>query len=131
MFEEGGISYVYLCYGVHELFNVVTNRQHIPDAVLIRALEPVEGIDHMLKRAGKNTRFRITSGPGKLSVALGITRALNAVPLSGDQVWIEDRSINIPATEIAAGERIGLNFNGKDARLPWRFTIKGNTWVSK
>jgi DNA-3-methyladenine glycosylase len=131
MFENGGVSYVYLCYGVHELFNVVTNKPGIAEAVLIRALEPTDGIDLMMQRYRiKNTKG-ITSGPGKLTKALGISRKQNLEDLSGDVVWIEDRDWSVGPKEIRASARIGMNFPGKDALLPWRFTIKGNVWVSK
>jgi DNA-3-methyladenine glycosylase len=131
MFEKGGVSYVYLCYGVHELFNVVTNHEGVADAVLIRALEPANGIDIMMQRSRVESLNRITSGPGKLSKALGITRKHNFMNLQGDELWIEDRQVVIPSQQIVSSARIGLNFKGKDAHLPWRFTIKDNSWVSK
>lgn len=131
MHEPGGISYVYLCYGVYELFNVVTNKRDIPDAVLIRGLEPIDGIDTMMRRCNSDTQTRITSGPGKLTRALGISRVHNRVDLRGGQIWLEDQGIALKPGQILASKRIGLNFTGKDAHLPWRFTIKGNTWVSK
>ena len=131
MFENGGLSYVYLCYGVHELFNVVTNRQGIPEAVLIRALEPADGVDLMMKRYKTRSPLRITSGPGKLTKALGITRKHNLLDLNSDSVWIEDRKIKVNPLNIETSPRIGMNFPGEDAFLPWRFTIKDNRWVSK
>ena len=74
MFFDGGISYIYLCYGIHNLFNVVTNKQNFPDAVLVRAIEPQEGIEVMLKRRKlSKLGYNLTSGPGILSKALGIT----------------------------------------------------------
>jgi DNA-3-methyladenine glycosylase len=131
MFEGGGVSYVYLCYGVHELFNVVTNKEGIAEAVLIRALEPFDGVDLMMRRYQIQNPKGITSGPGKLTKALGIDRAHNLADLTGDIVWIEDRKVLVKPTQIHTSARIGMNFKGKDAVLPWRFTIKGNTWVSK
>lgn len=131
MFEQGGVSYVYLCYGVHELFNVVTNKKGFAEAVLIRALQPVDGIDLMMDRYKIKKPNGITSGPGKLTKALGITRAHNLQDLNGDTVWIEDRNHKVKANSIHASARIGMNFHGEDAILPWRFTIKGSTWVSK
>jgi DNA-3-methyladenine glycosylase len=131
MFGEGGHAYVYLCYGIHDLFNVVTNEADEPEAVLVRALEPMEGIKWMLERMGTNTEKRITSGPGKLTKALGIDRRMNGLALWSDQLWIEDRGINVTRQAIVASARIGIDYAGQDALLPWRFTIKGNTWVSK
>ncbi len=131
MFENGGVSYVYLCYGVHELFNIVTNQKGIAEAVLIRALEPIDGLDIMMKRYQTINSKRITSGPGKLARALGITRNHNLEDLTGSTVWIEDRNVIIKPNQINTSARIGMNFKGKDAVLPWRFTINGNTWVSK
>lgn len=131
MFEAGGLSYVYLCYGVHELFNIVTNNEGLAEAVLIRALEPMEGIDLMMQRYQTKKSKAITSGPGKLAKALGITREHNLIDLTGDTVWVEDRDLKIKPSNIVASARIGMNFPGDDAFLPWRFTIKGNEWVSK
>lgn len=131
MFEEGGVSYVYLSYGVHELFNIVTSKKGLGEAVLIRALEPVVGVDIMLKRYGTNQQKSITSGPGKLAKALGINRQHNMIDLTSDTLWIEDRNIKIKPSSIISSARIGMNFPGEDAFLPWRFTIKGNEWVSR
>jgi DNA-3-methyladenine glycosylase len=131
MFERGGVSYVYLCYGVHELFNVVTNKEGLAEAVLIRALEPTDGVGLMMERYGIKQPKGITSGPGKLAKALGITRAHNLQDLTGNTIWIEDRGMVVTPKNIQASARIGMNFPGKDALLPWRFTIKGNEWVSK
>lgn len=132
MFEKGGHAYVYLCYGMHYLFNVVTNKPSIPEAVLIRALEPLEGIDEMKLRRGliKNP-LHLTSGPGKLTKALGINKNLNGKFLSDDEVWIESRGRRVSAGNIVSSPRIGIDYAGEDALLPWRFTIKGNPWVSK
>jgi DNA-3-methyladenine glycosylase len=130
MFEKGGISYVYLCYGMHHLFNVVTNQPGKADAVLIRALEPVQGMDLMMERMNVNMIKRITSGPGKLTKALGITKRWNGVDLVGEQVWIEEGE-KVAASKIKADARIGIDYAGEDALLPWRFSIKDNKWVSK
>ena len=130
MFEKGGISYVYLCYGMHHLFNVVTNQTGKADAVLIRALEPLRGMDAMMERMKVNSIKRITSGPGKLTKALGITKRWNGVDLMGDQVWIEEGE-KVTSSTIKADARIGIDYAGEDALLPWRFSIKDNKWVSK
>lgn len=119
LFHEGGIAYVYLCYGIHYLFNIVTNKKDYPEAVLIRALEPVTGIAN---------KSRITSGPGKLTKALDIDLSYNESSLVKDNIWIEDNGV-IPEIEISS--RIGVDYAGEDAKLPWRFSIKNNKWVSK
>jgi DNA-3-methyladenine glycosylase len=132
MFEGGGYAYVYLCYGMHYLFNVVTNVAGVADAVLIRALEPVDGIEEMhLRRGNLRHNLHLTSGPGKLTKALGIDRTFNGKLLLNDDVWVEDMGIKIPSRKIVASERIGIDYAGDDARLPWRFTIRENEWVSK
>lgn len=132
MFEEGGRAYVYLCYGMHHLFNVVTNGRDTAEAVLVRALEPLEGIDIMkLRRNTPVNGFQLTSGPGKLTKALGIGRSFNGKSLLDDEIWIEDSGMKLASRSIVASERIGIDYAGEDARLPWRFTVKGNGWVSK
>jgi DNA-3-methyladenine glycosylase len=132
MFEKGGFAYVYLCYGMHYLFNVVTNTDEVPDAVLIRAVEPIAGVDEMKLRRGNPARdFHLTSGPGKLSKALGIDRRLNGKSLLDDEVWIEDIGKKITSRNIESSPRIGIDYAGEDALLPWRFTIRNNPWVSR
>jgi DNA-3-methyladenine glycosylase len=132
MFENGGYSYVYLCYGMHNLFNVVTNIEGVPEAVLVRALEPISGIDEMqLRRGMQKDSLHLTSGPGKLTKALGIDRSFNGKLLLNDEVWIEDLNVKVTTSKMQASKRIGIDYAGEDAKLPWRFTIKGNKWVSK
>lgn len=132
MFEDGGHAYVYLCYGMHHLFNVVTNKKGVADAILIRALEPVEGIEEMQhRREGLKNNFHLTSGPGKLTKAMGIDRKWNGKLLLDDEVWIEGGNSKLSTKNIVASPRIGIDYAGDDANLPWRFTIKGNKWVSK
>jgi DNA-3-methyladenine glycosylase len=132
MFEKGGYAYVYLCYGMHNLFNVVTNKNGVAEAVLVRALEPVHGVKEMEMRRGSLANpFHLTSGPGKLTKALGIDRKLNGKFLLDNEVWIEDTGKKISAANIEASARIGIDYAGEDARLPWRFTIKGSKWISK
>ncbi len=131
MFEKGGFTYVYLCYGMHHLFNIVTNEPGMAEAVLIRALEPVHGIDEMvLRRGALKNPFHLTSGPGKLTKALGIDRNLNGKFLLDDEVWVEDYDYKIQNRNIVTGPRIGIDYAGEDALLPWRFRLKGNGWVS-
>lgn len=132
MFGQGGHSYVYLCYGMHNLFNIVTNRSDVADAILIRAIEPLEGIEEMKKRRGRlSNNFHLTSGPGKLTKALGIDRKWNGKYLLGNEIWVEDFGHHIQKKDIEASHRIGIDYAGEDAKLPWRFTVKGNLWLSK
>jgi DNA-3-methyladenine glycosylase len=131
MFNTGGYAYVYLCYGIHNLFNVVTGPQGTGNAVLIRALEPIDGIDVMKRRMDTSNIRRITSGPGKLTKALGIDRSFNSKHLTGSDVWIDDQGLIVKKQQVVASKRIGIDYAGKDADLPWRFTIDGNEWVSK
>lgn len=131
MFAAGGHAYVYLCYGMHHLFNVVTNREGVAEAVLIRAIEPAAGLDTMEARRGKlRQAIHLTSGPGKLTKALGIDRSFNGKYLLNNEVWIEDPGYSIPAKQIVAAPRIGIDYAGEDAGLPWRFYIRDNKWVS-
>ena len=130
MFGPGGYSYVYLCYGIHHLFNVVTNEAGSADAVLVRALEPLEGGDIMIARMKTKSLKRITSGPGKLTKALGIDRSFNAKYLLDNEVWLEDHT-KVSGRAIIASPRVGIDYAGEDAFLPWRFTIKDNEWISK
>lgn len=131
MFERGGRAYVYLCYGVHEMFNVVTNKKGKADAILIRALEPLLGMDIMLNRMNADAIARITSGPGKLTRAMGIDRKLNGESLEMNKIWIEDHGVKIKPKDIISSPRIGIDYAGDDALLPWRFTLRGNKWVSR
>ncbi len=128
----GGFSYVYLCYGMYEMFNVVTNREGIADAVLIRALEPLSGIPEMeIRRGPLKNPFHLTSGPGKLTKAMGIDRKLNGKSLLDGEVWLEDVGTRISPRTIEVSPRIGIDYAGEDAKLPWRFTIKGSRWISR
>ncbi len=130
MFETGGVAYVYLCYGIHHLFNVVTNKKGMADAVLVRALQPVEGEEWMLKRMKATSLTRITSGPGKLTKALGIDRTFDGKYLNSTEVWIEE-GVNVSSRQVVSSARVGIDYAGEDALLPWRFSIKDNEWVSK
>lgn len=132
MYAEGGISYVYLCYGVHYLFNVVTGIKEEPHAVLIRAIYPTIGIEKILERTKKNNiSYKLTNGPGKLSKALGITNKQNGLNLDGGLVWIEDLQTHISAENILITERIGVQYAGEDAKLPYRFLLKPEFVIKK
>lgn len=132
MYKAGGVSYVYLCYGIHHLFNVVTGIEGNPHAVLIRGLAPMDGLSTMLKRRNMQSLTpKITAGPGALAKALGIDKNLNAKDLLGNEIWIEDVGIQYLATEIISSPRVGVAYAQDHALLPWRFYIKGNKFVSK
>lgn len=132
MFQKGGYAYVYMCYGIHYLFNVVTNREETAEAVLIRAVEPIAGLEEIkFRRSILKNDIHLTSGPGKLTKALGIDRTFNGKSLLDDEIWIEDSGMKLAANLIVASERIGIDYAGEDARLPWRFSVKGNSWVSR
>ncbi len=164
LYKEGGNAYVYFCYGMYYLFNVITGKENTANAVLIRAIEPEIGIDIMmqrkmrrlkLKNKNKNDVFfkndfpihkigsvnailnRITSGPGLLTIALGIDLRHNGIAICENEyknkleIWLEDRSVNISNKDIIETTRIGIDYAEEHVFLPWRFKIKGNTWVSK
>ncbi|WP_342648349.1 DNA-3-methyladenine glycosylase [Mucilaginibacter sp. CSA2-8R] len=132
MFEHGGIAYIYLCYGIHEMLNVVTSVEGQPHAVLIRAINPTVGVDAMLSRRNMAlVKPNITAGPGSVGKALGINRKLNGVSLQSAQLWIEDQGLSFEPEQIAAVPRIGVAYAAEDALLPYRYYIKGNVYVSK
>jgi len=125
------MSYVYLCYGIHHLFNIVTNEKDQADAVLIRAVEPISGIDIMCQRRGMDKpRPNLTSGPGKLTQALGISVQQNGIYLLGSRVWLEEMA-PIHPSKIVVSQRIGVDYAKEDALKPWRFYIKDNPWISR
>lgn len=132
LYSKGGISYVYLCYGIHHLFNIVSSVEGEPHAVLIRAIEPLTGKDIMeTRRNMPASKAAISSGPGSAAKALGIDRSFNKKDLNGDEIWIEDHEIKYPPEQIIASPRIGVAYAQEDALLPWRFFIKENKYVSK
>ncbi|MEO5572600.1 MAG: DNA-3-methyladenine glycosylase [Bacteroidia bacterium] len=125
MYWEGGTAYVYLCYGIHSLFNVVTNTSDIPHAVLIRGIHPTHGMEIMLKRRNKKSAGKtLTNGPGSVGQALGINRAHTGMKLSGNKIWIEDRNKIISASEIFITKRIGVEYSKEAAHYPYRFVLK-------
>jgi DNA-3-methyladenine glycosylase len=132
LYHEGGISYVYLCYGIHHLFNIVTSVKDEPHAVLVRAVEPLEGKEIMeLRRNMPFTKAAISSGPGSAAKALGIDRSFNKKDLSGEEIWIEDHGIRYTPDQIVSTPRVGVAYAQEDALLPWRFFVKENKYVSK
>ena len=132
MLQEGGVAYVYLCYGVHHLFNFVTNIKDVPQAILLRGIFPIEGIDWMEKRMEKRFSGKeFTNGPGKLSKAMGIKTKHDGTSLSGSKIWVEDVGIQIGEKEIYTGPRIGVDYAGSDTQLPYRFLIVSPEWIQK
>jgi DNA-3-methyladenine glycosylase len=131
MYAKAGSAYIYLIYGIHHLFNVVTNKIDVPHAVLIRALEPVEGIPVMLERTGKRQPdLTLTKGPGNVSKALGLHTSDTGVSLLGEKIFIGDDGHRLRGAEIGRSVRIGVDYAGPDALLPYRFFVKGNGYVS-
>lgn len=133
MYQPGGVAYVYLCYGIHHLFNIITNTDGNADAVLIRAVEPVKGIEQMLQRRNKPKLDKtLTSGPGNFSKAFGLDKSHYGANMTGDEVWIErDASLRFRESEITISKRIGIDYADEDKHLPWRFYLNTSKFVSK
>ncbi len=131
MFHQGGTAYVYFIYGMYYQFNVVTNKENVPHAILLRALEPVEGIERMRERRPVKRERDLTSGPGKLCQALGLDRSFNGEDLLGERVWIESSERKLALGRIASGARIGIDYAEDYKDKPWRFWIKDNPYVSR
>ncbi len=132
MFMTGGTAYVYRCYGIHHLFNISTNIADVAEAVLIRGIEPLEGVEIMQQRRGlPTTSPKISAGPGNLTIALSIGGELTGKDVFSGPLWIEDRGLRPKAEDIEVGTRVGVAYAKEDAYLPYRFWIRGNAWVSK
>ncbi len=133
MFHAGGVAYVYKVYGFHFLFNIITNVADKADAVLIRAIEPVINPEIMQQRRNlAGLTYRLTAGPGMLTQALGIGKQHYGIPVTtGEHIWIEDRGVKIAPEEIVASPRVGVDYAGEDALLPWRFRLRENKWTSR
>ncbi len=130
MYKVGGVAYVYFVYGMYYQFNVVSNVEDTPHAILVRALEPVEGIEFMRKRRHTHPDHNLTNGPGKLCIAMGIDRELDGADLLGNRVWLEEYE-RIPASRISKGPRIGIDYAEDWVDKPWRFWIRDNSYVSR
>lgn len=132
MFGRPGTAYIYLCYGIHRMFNVVTAPEGVAAAVLIRGVEPLEGVEKMARRRGVSaSEFRLTAGPGALTQALGISMKWDRCDLVCGPISIEDDGVKVPKGKIETGRRVGVNYAGPAARFPWRFSIRGSPWVSR
>ena len=133
MFGIPGAAYIYLCYGIHHLFNIVTAPEGIPHAILVRAIEPIDGVQTMLARRKMSAvKPRLTAGPGALAQALGLSTALSGQDMlrRDSAVWVEDRHFQIPDSLIVASPRVGVDYAGTWADRPWRFRIRDNQWTS-
>jgi DNA-3-methyladenine glycosylase len=132
MYARGGTAYVYLCYGIHHLFNVVTHGAGTPHAVLIRGIEPLEGVDFMLRRTHKRPGDKsLGRGPGNVAIAMGITTSHTGLSLLGNDIYLADDGFVFDANDVDATARIGVDYAGEDALLPYRFSVKGHAHVSK
>ncbi|QJP35719.1 DNA-3-methyladenine glycosylase [Nonlabens sp. Ci31] len=133
MYKEGGVAYVYLCYGIHHLFNIITNSRGQADAILIRAVEPIAGIEVMLKRRSKEQLDKtLTSGPGNFTKAFGLDRSHYGADLMGNDVWIEGGDeFRFHESEITTSKRIGIDYAEEDKDLPWRFYLNSSKYISK
>ena len=128
MYKNGGRSYVYFTYGMHHLFNIVTSKEGNPHAILIRAFFPTHGLETISRRRKMDINNKnITNGPAKLCRALGITLAQNDILLNGNIIWLEDRGFRPCQSDIVSGPRIGVDYAGDDAALPYRFFINETT----
>lgn len=126
MFQAGGRAYIYLCYGIHHLFNVVTGPEGMAHAVLVRAVEPLEGVEWMRARRGNPKKSALAAGPGTLAQALGLHTAQTGQSLLAPDspIWIEDRGFAVPEHQLAAGPRIGVAYAGECAAWEWRFWLQ-------
>jgi DNA-3-methyladenine glycosylase len=130
MYGVGGTAYVYFVYGMYHQFNVVTNVEDVPHAILVRAVAPVEGLEIIRRRRPGRFEHELTSGPGRLCVAMGIDRKLDKADLLGNRVWIEE-GVAVPRRQIARGPRIGIDYAEEWVKKPWRFWIRDNPFVSR
>ena len=132
MFSAGGVVYMYICYGIHDMLNIVTGTEGSSHAVLIRAVEPRIGVDIMRERRNVfNEDARLCRGPGALAKALGLVKSHNGISLLDDKIWIEDKGVTIEENDIIASARVGMNFDGPYKTIPWRFYVRGNKNVSR
>jgi len=132
MFGKPGTAYVYLCYGIHRMFNVVTAPEDVAAAVLIRGVEPIEGHELMAKRRRLSPEdFRLSAGPGALTAAMGIRMEWDRTDLVCGPIRIEDDGVRISHAQILRRPRVGVNYAGPAAKFRWRFSVRGNPWVSR
>lgn len=130
MFASGGTVYIFFIYGMYFQFNIVTGEIDEPHAILVRAVEPLDGIEIMRERRGKMPDKNLTSGPGKLCIALDIDRRFNNADLTGSEIWLEEGE-KFSTEQVACGNRIGIDYAEEYAEKPWRFWVKDNPFVSR
>ncbi|HXS01226.1 MAG TPA: DNA-3-methyladenine glycosylase [Pyrinomonadaceae bacterium] len=130
MYNAGGVAYVYFVYGMYYQFNVVSGVADVPHAILVRALEPIEGIEIMRARRHSHPDHNLTNGPGKLCIAMGIDKQLDGADLLSNRVWLEDYE-KVSPRQIARGPRIGIDYAQEWIDKPWRFWIRDNRFVSR
>lgn len=123
MYRDGGIAYVYLIYGMYSLFNIVSAPAGTPHAILVRAIKPLEGMDVMMQRRKMEVKTGFSDGPGKLTIAMGIHYTDSGEDLTGKRIWIEDRGLKIDGSKVLIGPRVGIDYAGNDALLPYRFRL--------
>jgi DNA-3-methyladenine glycosylase len=132
IYQAGGRAYVYLCYGIHHMFNVVTNVEGIPHAILIRAGRPLQGVTEMLRRRGKSkVDDTLLAGPGSLGKALGITTGLTGTDLAGERIWIEDQGLAVDPATVIVAPRVGIDYAEEDAARPYRFILAADACVAE
>ena len=132
MYNAGGVVYMYLCYGIHDMLNIVTCGQGSSHAVLIRAVEPFAGIETMRERRNLFIADkRLCQGPGALGKFLGLNKLHNSVDLHSSIIWMEDSGLSFSDEQIASSPRVGMNFEGVYKTIPWPFYLSGNKFVSK
>lgn len=132
MYAAGGVIYMYICYGIHDMLNIVTGLTHMPHAILIRAVEPTVGLEIMRdRRMVYGNDRQLCKGPGALAKALGLSKVHNGISLQGDIIWIEDKELTFNHDQITASARVGMNFEGPYKTIPWRFFITGNRYISR
>lgn len=132
MYRAGGVAYMYICYGIHDMLNIVTGTDGMSHAALIRAVEPTEGLEIMRIRRGIfDQDRRLCQGPGALAKALGLTKLHNGEDLQGEALWLTDEGTNFDDDQVIASARVGMNFDGPFKTIPWRFYVRGNPYVSR
>lgn len=132
MYRAGGVAYMYICYGIHDMLNIVTGIEGMSHAALIRAIEPIDGLDVMCERIGIfDNKKRLCQGPGALAKALGLSKLHNGADLQDDLIWLTEEGPSYTDEQVIASARVGMNFDGPYKTIPWRFYVKGNPHVSR
>ena len=131
MYAQAATAYVYICYGIHQMLNIITNESEVPDAILIRAIQPLQGIETMMERTGKlQLDYTITKGPGNVGKALGINKIHSGCNFLGEELYLLSDDYVLGKNSFGESKRIGVDYAGEDAALLYRFFIKGNKYVS-